>query len=93
MNEFNFRTIKELLVQIAMPHATASGNKYEEAKAELMAKCSNEISVAVNILNKSIQKSTESQDQLSKRIFWLNVILTIATTIGAIATVFIACQG
>jgi len=55
------------LERIGAPEATERGNKYEKAKAELMAKCSNEISASFNILNKSIRKSAESQDILSKK--------------------------
>ena len=41
-------------------------------------------------LNTSIKKYSDSSDKLTKRIFYLNIILTIATAVGATATLIMA---
>ena len=41
-------------------------------------------------LNTSIKKYSLQNDRLSKRIFWLNIILTAATILGVFATLTMA---
>lgn len=87
---FQFRNLKQLIDDFAAPYATSNGSQHERAKAELAAKLSTDICTAFNRLESSMVESAESNSLLGKRVFWLNVILTFATCVGAIATVFMA---
>jgi len=46
----------------------------------------NEINISLNELKNVIKTSNDNSDKLSKKLFWLNFVLTVATVIGAIAT-------
>jgi len=41
-------------------------------------------------LKESTEKSSTIANKLSRRIFWLNIILAIATAIGAFAAIWMA---
>jgi len=90
--EYQFRDLKALIDNFAAPHATSNGIQHERAKAELIAKLSSEICTSLGALNSAMKSSAKSNDQLGKKVFWLNIILTFATSIGAFATVVIACK-
>ena len=89
-DDFKFRNLKELISAIAEPYATANGIRHERGKAELDAKIANEICKTIDSLKIAIIESSKTNDKLGKKIYWLNIILAIATFIGAIATAFIA---
>lgn len=91
--ESKFRNTETLINDIASPMATSNGVGYERAKAELAAKLANDVSEIFEKLNTSILASSESSDKLGKKIFWLNIVLALATSVGAIATVAIAING
>lgn len=91
--EYKFRDLKTLIDDFAAPHATQNGVQHERAKAELGAKLSIDICSALEQLNSSVIASTESSDKLSKKIFWLNIVLALATSVGAIATAAMAFKG
>lgn len=88
--EYEFRDLKTIINDIAAPHASANGVGHERGKAELIAKISNDMCFSLEKLNSSVEASVVSSNKLSKKIFWLNIVLAIATTVGAIATVVIA---
>ncbi|TKB07029.1 hypothetical protein [Desulforhopalus sp. IMCC35007] len=85
-----FRDLKTLIDDFAAPHATQNGTQHERAKAELAAKLSSEICESLENLKLSMKESAESNDKLSKRVFGLNIVLAIATSVGAIATLMMA---
>jgi hypothetical protein len=88
-----FRSTDELINEIASPMASPNGVGYERAKAELTAKLAQDIKTSLDTLNLSIVDSSRSSENLGKKIFWLNIILALATSVGAIATAFIAYKG
>lgn len=90
--DFQFRDYGTLFKSISSPYATANGIQYERANAELKAKLATEICKNISALNSSIEASTLSNNILNKKILWLNIILTIATCVGATATAIIAFQ-
>ena len=45
------------------------------------------ISLSLDEFRKSMVTIGESSDQLSTKVFWLNVVLAVATLIGTVATV------
>ena len=49
-----------------------------------------EINISLSGLKKVIEDSNNVSGYLAKKVFWLNVVLAIATIIGAIATVVMA---
>jgi hypothetical protein len=58
----------------------------------LLAKIGTEINISFTELKKVIQTSNDNSETLSKKIFWLNCILTFATIVGAIATIKLAIK-
>lgn len=55
-----------------------------------MNKDSEKIKSAVADFQSAIEKIGEKSDKLSVKLLWLNIVLTIATAVGAIATVILA---
>ncbi len=88
-----FRDLDTLINDFAAPMATPNGIQHERAKAELAAKLTCEVCAALESLDLSIKSSTESNDKLGKKVFWLNIVLALATSVGAIATVVMAFNG
>ena len=52
----------------------------EKAKMEIFASC-------LEDLEDSINRNSDSSQKLATKVFWLNVILTIATIVGIIVAV------
>ena len=50
----------------------------------------NEINISLNELKNVIKTSNNNSERLSSKLFGLNVVLAIATAIGAIATAILA---
>jgi len=46
---------------------------------------------SIDDLRESTEKSSEKAGDLSQKIFWLNVVLALATAIGALATAWMVC--
>lgn len=59
--------------------------KHEELRAALQVRCVEDLEKAIEGLSKAQAEATKSAEKLSLRVFWLNVVLTIATVIGAFA--------
>jgi hypothetical protein len=87
------RTDEELLKTIGAMNAGSNAPTYETAKAELVLKCVNNVVDSIIDLNNSIKQNSISNDAISKKIFWLNVVLTAATLIGSIAAAILAYRG
>lgn len=50
----------------------------------------NEINISLVELKNVIKTSNNNSEKLSNKLLWLNVVLTIATAVGAIATAILA---
>jgi hypothetical protein len=87
------RDIYTLINDFASPMATSNGTPHERAKAELAAKLTSEVCAALESLDSSMRSSAKSNDTLGRKVFWLNIVLTFATSVGAIATVVMAVKG
>jgi hypothetical protein len=46
----------------------------------------------LNALKNQLKENAESSDRLGVKVFWLNIVLALATLVGAIATVVIAIK-
>jgi hypothetical protein len=73
-------TDKDKLIQAIGQHTQNTTATYERAKAELLTVC-------VEDLIKSIDNNSQKGHALARKIFWLNVVLTSATAIGAIVAI------
>ncbi len=92
IKDVNNKTKEELLAEFALhkDHNTLEGEQYTAAiivksSADIQASAK-EIKEAVDQFKKVVQDAGKSSDKLSAKLFWLNVILTIATVVGAVAT-------
>ena len=70
-------------------HNTLLGEQYSAA---ITVRVSRDIETALNNLKDTIADSAEKSDKFSNRIYFLNWVLTIATAVGAIATVLLAIK-
>lgn len=91
----NKKTKEELLNEFNQQpsHNTLRGEQYTAA---IIVKSISDIQESAESMKKSVDKfrsSVEvigkSSDRLSKKIFWLNMVLALATLVGAIATVIL----
>lgn len=90
---------KDKLIE-GMRASVGSGDRqFDIAKAFLDVKNQEDIAAtvaavgrAVSNFRKSVEEISQRSDQLSRRLFWLNVILATATVVGAIATTVLAAQ-
>ena len=92
IEKVNIKNKEELIEEFSSKrdHNTLEGEQYT---AGIMVKCATDISNSadgitnsVNEFKKSVELIGKSSENLSRKLFWLNVFLAIATLIGAIAT-------
>jgi hypothetical protein len=60
---------------------------HEQQKMGIVVRCTEDLEKAIGSLEKSMNLNASSSDRLAAKVYWLNVILAIATAIGAIATI------
>jgi hypothetical protein len=65
---------------------------HEQQKAAITVRCTEDIEASLKSLEEQLVKNAESSDKVGNKIFWLNVVLAIASLVGAIATVAIAIK-
>lgn len=68
--------------------STQSGKPNELYKMAIIARCTTDIESSLKSLEISINKNANSSSNLSKKVFYLNVILTIATIFGVFIAFF-----
>lgn len=89
----NEKTKEQLLEEFSQhtSHNTLEGEQYTAAiivkSAADIGTSADEIKQSVDQFRASVEKIGDSSDRLSRRLYWLNLILTFATVVGAIATV------
>ncbi len=79
----------ELLADL-IDTAHVGSQVHEQQKTAIMVRCTEDLESALKNLKYSIIESSKVSNVLSKRVVWLNIILTAATIIGAFATVWMA---
>lgn len=57
---------------------------FEVQKSAILVRCSEDIEKSIDSLNKTISLNSTSNEKLSNRLFWLNIILGIITLVGAV---------
>jgi Mg2+/citrate symporter len=65
---------------------------HKQQKAAITVRCTEDIEASLKSLEEQLVKNAESSDKVRNKIFWLNVVLAIASLVGAIATVAIAIK-
>ena len=84
----NKNEILEELVKTANPNSVV----HEQQKAGIIVRCTEDLESSFKSLEEQLVKNATSSDKVGNRIFWLNVVLAIATIVGTIATVVIAIK-
>ena len=59
---------------------------HEQQKMGIVVRCTEDLEKAIGSLERSMNDNARSSSALGAKVFWLNVILAIATVVGAIAT-------
>ena len=67
--------------------AEVGSRVHEQQKMGIVVRCTEDLEKALGSLEKSMKDNASSSDKLATKVFWLNVILTIATTVGTIAAI------
>ncbi len=65
---------------------------HEQRKAGIVVRCTEDIEISMNSLKEQLIENSKSSHELSNRLFWLNGVLTVATVLGAVATVLMAIK-
>ena len=77
---------REVLAEILLAGAQPGGVTHSKQHAELLVACVEDVEKALLGLDASIKAASAQSDRLGLRIVWLNVVLAIATAVGAVAT-------
>ena len=80
------KTKNEILAELALT-AQPGSIIHEQQKAAITVRCTEDIESAFSALASQLAKNSNSNDRLSGKVFWLNVLIAIATVVGALATV------
>ena len=59
---------------------------HEQQKMGIVVRCTEDLEKALGSLEKSMNDNASASDKLAAKVYWLNVILAIATAVGTIAT-------
>jgi hypothetical protein len=76
------RTPREVLDHFP---SALDGGQAPKALSEIIIGCTEETIASINELRESLKNGADANNKLAARLFWLNVILTAATVVGAIA--------
>lgn len=88
LNEKN-KILEEIENEGLLIKADNSGGKMETnefKKIKILVMCTEDIEISIDNLSNQIKETTDSNNALSKRVWWLNFILTGATIVIAIGT-------
>ena len=78
----------DLLEEMVNAGAQPGTVAYGKLEGRLHVTCVEDVEKAVLKLESAITRSADLSDSLGRKVFWLNVVLTIATAVGAFATVY-----
>ena len=77
---------KEDLAAWVCQYAQNNSDEHHRLLATLQVRCVADLERAFKSLEDSQTRNALAADRLSNRVFCLNIILTLATTVGAVAT-------
>jgi len=75
--------ILKTLIDTAEPGSRA----HEQQKMGIVVRCTEDLEKALGSLEKSMNHNANASDKLATKVYWLNVILAVATAVGTIATI------
>lgn len=58
---------------------------HEQQKMGIVVRCTEDLIEAIGSLEKSMNDNAGASDKLAAKVYWLNVILAIATAVGTVA--------
>ncbi len=61
---------------------------HEQQKMAIMVRSVEDLESSLKSLENSMNNNSKSSDSLAQKVFWLNVVLTVATVIGTILAVY-----
>jgi hypothetical protein len=82
----NKNEILEALANTAQPGSAI----HEQQKSAILVRCTEDIESSFHELGLQLTESAKATEKMSNRIYWLNIALTGATFVGAVATAYIA---
>jgi hypothetical protein len=65
---------------------------HELQKSALMVRCTQDLEKQIVLLTATISDANHQQGRLNKRLFYLNIVLTVATMVGAFAILLAALR-
>jgi hypothetical protein len=80
------KTKNEILAELALI-AQPGSIIHEQQKTAITVRCTEDIETAFSALTAQLAKNSDSNDRLAEKVFWLNVVITLATVVGAAAAV------
>ena len=84
-NPFEGKPTPELLVLLETQEPGTT--RQEQLKMTLIGEYTKVISASLERLRTSFEENAKSNDRLGVKVFWLNVVLTAATVVGALVVV------
>ena len=79
---------KRQLVNELLGTAQPGSPVHEQQKMAIIVAAVEDLERALASLETSMNRNAESADRLAQKVFWLNVILTAATVVGAVGAVW-----
>jgi len=76
---------KKQLLSGLLDVAEVGSRLHEQVKAGILVRCTED-------LERVISEASRESSRLGRKIFWLNVVLSAATVVGAIATLVMALK-
>ncbi|MFH1454056.1 MAG: hypothetical protein ABIH00_08800 [Armatimonadota bacterium] len=92
MNYIKEKTKNEILDELRGT-AEPGSPVHEQQKMGIMVRCTEDLEMALKKLENSMNKNADSSHSLAQKVFYLNIILTIATALGFIFTVYFNFRG
>ena len=71
------------LVSTAQPGSAVN----EQQKMAIIVRCTEDLEKAISSLEESMNNNAKSSENLAKKIFWLDIVLTAATVIATIVAI------
>jgi len=56
----------------------------EQQKMGIIVRCTEDMEASIKSLEASMNNNAKSSDNLARKVYWLNIILTVATVIGTV---------
>ncbi len=81
---------KEDLLSELPETANVASPVFEQQRMGIVVRCTQDLEARLTDLTSALSNGIKSGTDLNKRLVWLNGVLTVATLIGAFATLLIA---